>query len=120
MLTPLAIDELFGSARVLTEGGIAGDPERPTWYGSVLITFWLGGLAAEAELDRVVEAITGSVRVRVLAHRLARAQLEERFPDRDLGTAHLESRFRRVGASLLLDIDLEAPIEVACSRRRAR
>lgn len=120
VLTPRAIDELFAGAKVLTEGGIAGEPEKPTWYGSVLITFALGGLAAESELDRVVEAIGGSVRVRVLAHRLARAQLEERFPDRDLGTAHVESRFRRAGASLLLDVDLEAPIEVACSRRRAR
>lgn len=119
VLAPRAIDDLFASVKVLTEGGIAGEPERPIWYGSVLITFDLTRLP-EGERDGVVEAVAGSVRVRVLAHRLARAQLAERFPDRELGTAQVESRFRRAGSSLLLDVDLEAPIEVACSRRRAR
>jgi hypothetical protein len=120
VLTSQAIDALFRTMKVLTEGEIAGEPERPIWYGSVLITFALAGLGPERDWDRVVEAITGSARVRLLAHRVARGQLEERYPDRDLGTAVVESRFRRAGALLFLDLDLEAPIEVACSRRRAR
>lgn len=116
VLTSQVIEDLFRDAEVLTEGGLAGS----TWYGSVLITFELARVCDEAELDRVADAIAGSVRVRILAHRLARAHLHERYPDRRLGTAHVESRFRRVDGRLLLDVDLEAPIEVASSRRRVR
>lgn len=126
VLTPQAIDALFRGAEVLTEGSFAGEPGLSTWFGTVLMTFDLtplvvGATDTERELVRVTDAIAGSVRVRILAHRIARAQLRERYPDRALGTAQLESHFRRTGALLFLDVDLEAPIEVVCStRRRAR
>ena len=120
VLTAHAIDELFRRAEVLTEGGLSG----ATWYGSILITFDLARLLGgerEEELERLADAIGGSVRVRILAHRMARGQLHERYPDRSIGTAHVESHFRRAGALLLLDVDLEASIEVASTRsRRAR
>jgi hypothetical protein len=123
-LTPQAIEELFRSAEVLTEGGLDSDPEA-RWYGSIMITFDLGrlvrrcrGLEEPAALDRVVGAIEGSVRVRIRAHRMACAEVYRRFPDRAVGTAQLESRFRREGRLLLLDIDLEAPIDLP-SRRSA-
>jgi hypothetical protein len=123
-LTPQAIEELFRSAEVLTEGGLDGDPEA-RWYGSIMITFDLGrlvrrcrGLSDPALLDRVVDAIEGSVRVRIRAHRMACAEVYRRFPDRTVGTAQLESCFRRDGDLLLLDIDLEAPIDLP-SRRSA-
>jgi hypothetical protein len=125
-LTPQVIDELFRNAEVIVEGSLTDDPE-PRWYGSIMITFRLDSIAGRcrdldsaAQLDRLVEAITGSVRVRIRAHRMACTEIYERFPDRTVGTAHLDSRFSRDGARLLLDIDLEAPVDLPSSRRRAR
>lgn len=124
MLTPQAIEELFRSAEVLTEGGLSKDGDS-RWYGSIMITFDLDGFFARCRglfdpsvLDRVVDAIEGSVRVRLRAHRMACAEIYRRFPDRSVGTAQLESRFHRDGGRLLLDIDLEAPIDLP-SRRSA-
>jgi hypothetical protein len=109
---------------VLAEGGLDGH-EAARWYGSIMITFDLGRLAERCrgidepdELERVVEAIESSVRVRIRAHRLACAEVYRRFPDRRVGTAQIESSFRRDGNLLLLDIDLEVPVGES-SRRRA-
>lgn len=85
-----------------------------------MITFDLGRLAARsrdlddpARLALAVEAIEGSVRVRIRAHRMACAEIYRRFPDRRVGTAELYSRFRREADRLLVDIDLEAAIELS-------
>lgn len=119
-LTNQAIEELFRSAQVLSEGGLDGSGR---WYGSIMITFDLAHLASRCrdldhaeQLERVVLAIEGSVRVRIRAHRMACAEIYRRFPDRDVGTAHLFSRFSREGARLLLDIDLEAPVDLPSAR----
>ena len=119
-LSAPAIAELFRSAEVLTEGGLDGEGR---WYGSIMITFDLGRLARRCrdldepeQLDAAVRAIEGSVRVRVRAHRMACAEIYRRFPDRDVGTAQLWSRWRREGEALLLDIDLEAPIDLPSVR----
>lgn len=127
VLTSQVIDALFRSASVLAEGELDEGTQPPRWYGSALITFHLDrlsggcrGLEHPDQLERFVAAVEGSVRVRLLAHRVARGQLVERHPDRTIGTAQLESRFRRDGARLHLDIDLEAPVEVASTTRRAR
>lgn len=119
-LTQAAIAELFRSAEVLTEGGLDGEGR---WYGSIMITFRLGALAgrsrdlvSDEDFERVVRSIEGSVRVRVRAHRMACAEIYRRFPDRDVGTAHLWSRWRREGHALLLDIDLEAPVDLPSVR----
>ncbi len=127
VLSATAIEELFRSAEVLAEGRLSGDPAREVWYGSILITFQLDrlsercrGLDDPAQLDALVDAITGSVRVRIRAHRMACGEVYARYPDRQVGTASVESRFRREGWRLLLDVDLEAPVGVASSHRRAR
>jgi hypothetical protein len=127
VLTSQAIDALFRSASVMAEGDLSDGSAPPTWFGSVLVTFPLDrvseacrGLEGPGALDALIAAVEGSVRVRIHAHRLARTQLVQRYPDRDVGTAHIESRFRRDGMRLLLDIDLEAPVEVASRHRRAR
>lgn len=127
VLTPHAIDELFRTAEVLAEGGLAGDPDRPTFYGSIMITFQLDrllercrGVEGEEELERLVDAVIGSVRVRIRAHRMACSRVYERYPDRRIGTAHIETRFTHRGERLMMDIDLEAPVEVASTHRRAR
>ena len=120
-LTPQAIEELFRSAEVLAEGDL-DHPTAARWYGSMMITFDLGrlasrcrGLAEPVALARFVSAVEGSVRVRIRAHRLACAEVYRRFPDRAVGTAWIESHFRREGQRLLLDIDLEAPIDLPSS-----
>lgn len=127
VLTSHAIEELFRGAEVLLEGGLGSKGDQQTWYGSIMITFHLDRLAAlcrgledDAQIERLIEGISGSVRVRVRAHRMARAQIYERFPDRAIGTAQIESRFRRDGDRLLLDLDLEAPVEAATRERSAR
>jgi len=115
-LTRQAIDELFRSAEILTEGGLDGDP-GDRWYGSIMITFDLDGLRRRCrglddpeELESVVEMIQASVRVRIRAHRMVCQEVYRRFPDRAVGTAQLESSFRRDGTLLLLDVDLEVPV----------
>jgi hypothetical protein len=129
VLTPHAIEELFRSAEVLLEGGLGtkGDPGVETWYGSIMITFHLDrvaalcrGLDGPGAIDQLVEGIAGSVRVRLRAHRIARALIYERYPDRSIGTAQIESRFHHEGERLLLDLDLEAPVEAASNARSAR
>ncbi len=112
-----AIEAMFAQAEVLAEGGL-DDDER--WYGSVMITFDLAqlrrrvrGLALDDDLARFVALIEGSVRVRVRAHRMACAEVYRRYPDRSVGTAQIESAFRREGDLLLMDIDVEVPIAQA-------
>jgi len=115
-LSEPAIAELFRGAQVLTEGGL---DEGARWYGSIMITFDLDRFARRCrdmheagDLDAVVTAVEGSVRVRLRAHRMACSEIYRRFPDRHVGTAQLWSRFSRDGTRLLLDIDLEAPIDL--------
>lgn len=121
-LTNQAIQELFRSAEVLSEGGLDGEGR---WYGSIMITFDLAhlmsrcrDLSSPEELERVVRAVEGSVRVRIRAHRMACGEIYRRFPDRDVGTAQLYSRFSRDGDRLLLDIDLEAPVDLPSVKER--
>jgi hypothetical protein len=127
VLTAHAIDALFRAAEVLAEGELDDRGARRAWYGTVLITFDLASLAAECRelhgedaLDRVAATVEGSVRVRLLAHRLARSQVTQRYPGREVGTLAVQSRFRRQGAALFLDIDLEAPLGVPSRERSAR
>jgi hypothetical protein len=111
-----AEEELFRSAEVFSEGRASGD----VFYGSTLVSIDLAralagmDLAADpALLARVVDAIAGSVRVRIRAMRLAEEDLARRFPDRMVGTARTETRFRTEGTMLLVDVDLEASIGAA-------
>lgn len=108
-----AVDELYRVAEVLSEGR----REQDTFFGTTLITIdlvrALGGIGLDVDalvLDRVREAIAGSVRVRLRAMRLAEEDVARRFPDRRIGTARTETRFRLEGTRLYVDVDLEAPI----------
>ncbi|MGF1467642.1 MAG: hypothetical protein ACFCGT_16070 [Sandaracinaceae bacterium] len=117
VLTDAAIEALFRNAEVLIEGALADEGGEARFYGSVMITVDLDamrsacrGLEGDRAIAELVEATAGSVRVRIRVHRLARRALRERFPDREVGTAILESTFSRAGPSLLVDIDLEAAV----------
>lgn len=119
-LTGQAIEALFGAADVMTEGRVDA---AGCWYGSILITIDLAGVRQRcrglddpAELARFLDVVEGSVRVRLRAHRLACAQLYERFPGHAVGTASIETRFSRGPDHLRVDVDLEASIEQPSER----
>jgi hypothetical protein len=108
-----AVDELYRVAEVLSEGRC----EAGTFFGTTLVTIELtralDGLGVDLDpvlLERVEQAISGSVRVRLRAMRLAEEDVARRFPDRKIGTAHTETRFRVEGTRLYIDVDLEASI----------
>lgn len=112
-LGPRAVDELYRVAEVLTEGRCEDD----VFFGTTLIAIdleralvGLGVGSDPALLERVADAIRGSVQVRLRAMRLAEEDVARRFPDRDLGTARIETGFRVEGTRLFLDLDLEVPI----------
>ena len=121
LLTRAFEEELFRAAEILSEGGCRdgarGSGER--YFGSSMISIdlerlspWFrGGLDAEA-VARLTQAVDGSVRVRLRAMRLARAEAARRVPNRLLGTAHVETRIRLSGRQLHIDVDLEASLSV--------
>lgn len=109
-----AVDELYRVARVMSEGRREGD----VYFGTTLIDIdlvrALGGLVKGPDdvalMARLQDAVTGSVRVRLRAMRIAEEEVARRFPDRVIGTARTETRFRIEGTHLYVDVDLEAPI----------
>lgn len=112
-----AEEELFRVAEVLTEGRMTDDGRA--FFGSTLVTIDLARVAplfagehAAAQRERLVKAAEGSVRVRLRAMRIACADVARRHPDRRFGTATVETRVRLEGERLLLDVDLEVPIDV--------
>lgn len=112
-----AEEALFRVATVMSEGTL--DPEG-IFFGSTMITFDLDALAREwrgpldaRERERLLRAIEGSVRVRLRAMRIARAQAQQHIGGRALSTAHSEMRMSLRGTRLHLDVDLE--VEVALS-----
>lgn len=115
-LGPRAEEELFRFAEVLTEGRLEG----AAFFGSTLITIDLERVAPQLRGDdgareraRLLAVASGSVRVRLRAMRLACADVARRYPDRRLGTATTETRFRLAGTTLLVDVDLEVSVGVS-------
>jgi hypothetical protein len=115
-------EELFRAAEILSEGGcregIRGSGER--YFGSSTISIdlerlrpWFRGGLDAAAVERLAQAVDGSVRVRLRAMRLARAEAVRRVPNRLLGTAHVETRIRLSGRQLHIDVDLEASLSVS-------
>ena len=118
---------LFDHADVLSEGGLRNGPGlQATYYGSTMISISFARLAAEhsAPLTRVmqnelVRAVEGSVRVRLRAMRLARAEAVRRVYNGVLGTAVCELRVRDDGKQLHIDVDLEAEVRVSSRAKRS-
>jgi hypothetical protein len=114
-------EELFRCAEVLSEGSrrtTAG--QRDSYFGSTMISIDLdrlrplfrGGLDGLAR-KRLARAIDGSVRVRLRAMRLARAEAVRRVQDRSLGTVQVETRVRLTESHLHIDVDLEVLLSVS-------
>ncbi len=82
---------------------------------TVPVTRWLGSLPEawrrQQDVAAWVDALDGSVRVHLRAMRLACAQVAHRVPKRSLGRALVQIRVRHEGGSILLDVDLEIPLE---------
>lgn len=121
-----AEEALFALSEVLSEGSERTKGGERRYFGSTMITFdlarlqehWRGPLdaAARADLQRLVQ---GSVRMHVRAQRIACAEVSRRVTERPLGTALVEIAVRLSGDSLQMDVDLEVPIGVCSSARRA-
>ena len=112
-----AEEALFRVVSVMSEGTL---DDEGVFFGSTMITFdldalarqWRGALDAH-ERERLLRAVEGSVRVRLRALRIARAQAQQHVGGRTLSTAHTEMRMTLRGNRLHLDVDLE--VEVALS-----
>jgi hypothetical protein len=116
-------EELFRHAEILSEGSCrkAGD----SYFGSTMISVELerlgkvlrGGLDA-AVRRTLMEAVDGSVRVRLRAMRLARAEAMRRVAGRELGTVYVETRVRLTEHQLHIDVDLEAALGVSSANEK--
>jgi hypothetical protein len=123
-----ALEEaIFHHAEVLSEGGVRGavEDQHATYFGSTMISVDLArlgalprGMSAEQGAALLIAAVDGSVRVRLRAMRMARAEAARRVHRRTLGTALCEIRMHGQGALLHIDVDLEVPLGV--SSRAAR
>lgn len=118
-----AEERLFRCPEVLSEGSVRTLDDGACWFGSTMITVSLADLAPywrgpldEGARDRLVQAMAGSVRVRLRAMRLACAEVARRLPDRPLGTAQVDTRVRIVGDQLHLDVDVEVPLGVSSAQ----
>jgi hypothetical protein len=118
--------EIFIKAKVLSEGGCRAAPEgHESYFGSTMISVPLSSLARvtrgdldQNARDQLERAVAGSVRVRLRAMRIARAEVARRVPHRVLGTAQVESRVRLTRDQLFIDVDLEVPLGVSFSAKR--
>lgn len=118
--------EIFIKARVLSEGAYRPVPEgHESYFGSTMISVPLASLArvTRGELDQnargqLERAVAGSVRVRLRAMRIARAEVARRVPHRVLGTAQVETRVRLTRDELFIDVDLEVPLGLSFSAKR--
>jgi hypothetical protein len=123
-----ALEEaIFRHADVLSEGGARVAPTgHSTYFGSTMISVELSKLAAHgsgltgaALLGPLQDAIDGSVRVRLRAMRLARAEAARRVHRRTLGTLLCEIVVRIHGKHLHIDVDLEVPLRVSSRTSRS-
>jgi len=124
-ISRLLEEELFRHADVLSEGELRHVDERESYFGSTMIAFDIVRIASfvqgsfdEAARQRLLHAVEGSVRMRIRAMRLARAEVGRRVPDRPLGTAQFETRARLTNTHLHMDVDLEVPVGVSSRARR--
>lgn len=115
---------LFDHADVLSEGGLRVAGSHGTYFGSTMISIAFARIESEVSLTRALRAefvriVEGSVRVRLRAMRLARAEAARRVRDGTLGTAVCDVRVRDDGKHLHIDVDLEAEVRVSFRAKRS-
>lgn len=116
-------EELFRCSEVLSEGGVRASSQGSTYFGSTMISIDLDRLMPSFRdgLDLharrlLLEAIDGSVRVRLRAMRMARAEAARRISG-TLGTALVETRVRLTEHQLHIDVDLEIGLHLRSGSR---
>ncbi len=105
------------AAEILSEGAIQDTEESATYAGSTMLTVDLRGTALGLRLPRgaagdaatLAIARCGEMRVRLL--RLARLEAERRAGGHLPGTMTCEIDSRLSGGRLLIDIDVELPLD---------
>jgi hypothetical protein len=122
-LTRALEEALFRHADVISEGSTRTTPDaRTTYFGSTMIAIAYDRLprgeivVPRAELVHVIE---GSVRVRLRAMRLARAEAVRRLNDATLGTVLCDLRVHDAGKQLRIDVDLEVDLRVSSRAKRS-
>lgn len=113
-----ALEEaLFREAEVLSEGYSRHVGRGRVYTGSTMITVDLAALPERfVELrdasgrSGLLQALEGSVRVRLRAMRLGCAEVARRVAEPLLGTAQVETRIHLTGDRLHIDVDLEVPV----------
>lgn len=93
-----------------------GDVRRGTYHGSALFTLrmdsldaWRGTFSTESQ-NHLLEAINGSVRLRIRLMRLALADVAARVHGQKLRGARFETSARCRGDYLEIDLDIEVPL----------
>ena len=127
VLTRALEQALFDHAEVLSEGSTrAAVGVQATYFGSTMISISFARLEAEtharltrAMRDELVHVAEGSVRIRLRAMRLARAEAARRVVNGLLGTAVCDVRVRDGGKQLHIDVDLEAEVRVSSRAKRS-
>lgn len=122
VLSREAEELLFTCAELMTEARV----DERGYSGSTMITFDLArvaeglrDLSTEADRQRLLRVVEGSVRVRIRSSRFACAEAARRVPDRSLGTFSVETRMRLDGSKLLVDVDVDAPFAEVGRENRA-
>jgi hypothetical protein len=118
---------LFRHADVISEGNAPAQKDaRKTYFGSTMIAIPFERLAREISEPmtapfraQLVRAIEGSVRVRLRAMRLARAEAGRRVDAALLGTAFCDLRVSDAGKVLRIDVDLEVELRVSSRANRS-
>jgi hypothetical protein len=115
---------LFDHADVLSEGGLRVVAGHATYFGSTMISIAFTRIESDARpskatREELVRVIEGSVRVRLRAMRLARAEATRRVQAGALGTAVCELRVREDGKQLHIDVDLEVEVRVSSRANRS-
>jgi hypothetical protein len=120
-ITRVLEETLFREADVLSEGSIRSyAPGQSTYFGSTMIRVRIAALFARgrplanrSQRAALTLAIEGSVRIRLRAMRLARAEAARKLDRSIMGTALCEIRIRDTGDELHIDVDLEVPVRVS-------
>jgi hypothetical protein len=122
-LTRTLEEALFRHADVMSEGSTRATPDaRTTYFGSTMIAIAFDRLPSEANSvprAELVSVIEGSVRVRLRAMRLARAEAVRRLNDSTLGTVLCDLRVHDAGEQLRIDVDLEVELRVSSRSKRS-
>lgn len=125
-LAPGAVEILLGSAEILSEGAIRETEGSPTYFGMTMITVDLERAATRLRLDPLEDGpalarrVARSAELRLRALRIARLEAERRAGGRLPGVMRAELAARSQGTEVLVDVEVELPVDVGRRRSATR